>query len=213
MKVRHLTPALILLALALPLCAATPASQPALSSQAVVQAATRDGVASPNLQLSAVLTLDRPACAADEPVKFTVELKNVGKSPTALVGARNYSTWQILFTKVQEANAAREIWSVLFPLSARRAPKPATDELPVNATVTVPVTLDPAAKQFLFAWAGDADRLVQSVPQLPPGKYQLSISMTLHDDPMEPQLRRPDWTGTITTGPIAIEITPAAKAK
>ena len=167
------------------------ATQPALSSSPVV----KDG-------LSITLTLPSATFAADEPVTFTVQLKNVSQKPLSLSDAEHFWGWRIGFWDSRSGGT----WQVhkLFFEDKRRAIS--VNSLNPGQTLDLPVVLDGTSEKFEYKWdSAQADPL-KTVLQLAPGQYQLRMGIRFAGNPGRPG-PSPYWTGTISPKPLEVEIT------
>jgi hypothetical protein len=171
--------------------AEAPATQPALSSKP----AEKDG-------LQVMLTLPKAAFSADEPLKFEVEFKNVSKNPFTLYNAKWYWNWQTRFVQVQTGS-----WQLHETFIGMRGPIPTVDALQPGEALHVPVVVDPSKKLFEYVWQGEQDKPVPSIRQLKPGKYRMTVEITLGKNTSGDEAVHPYWTGTIKTEPVEFEIT------
>lgn len=175
--------------LLIPCLAWAQATQPSLSSAPAV----KDG-------LQIVVTLPTATFAADDPLTFTVQFKNVSKKPISLCDAEHFWAWRIQFWDSRSGGT----WRVnkLFFEDKKRAMS--TTSLKPGETFDVPVLLDPGAREFEYKWDGaDADPL-KVRPSLAPGQYQLRVGIRFIS-PAGPA--GGFWIGSIAPKPIELQIT------
>lgn len=158
-------------------------------------AAIKDG-------LSVVVTLPKAGFAADEPLKFTVQFKNVGQKAFSLVDADYFWGWAMRLEDVSRGGP----WGVhkLFK-DEREVAKSRT--LQPGESLDVPVELVGGDGRCEFAWEGEQSKPVAALKQLKPGKYKLTIAVSLAESPASREIIPAYWTGTITSEPVELEIT------
>lgn len=153
--------------------------------------------------LQATVNLPKVSFTPNEPLKFTVDFKNVSKESLSLDNARMFWDWTIRFENVQTKGP----WQLHETFIGGRTPMPTNNGLKPGETFSVPVEVDPAKKFFEYVWKGEQSNPVQPVRQLPPGKYRLTIDIVLNENPNHDELTWPVWTGKITTEPVEFQIT------
>lgn len=169
-----------------------PAERPAPAAEAVV----KDG-------LSVTVTPAKRVFAEQEPIAFTVTLKNVSREPFYLFEPRYHWDWQIVVGK---------FWQVVPQFEAKRAYPPST-LLEPGKEIRIDVVLNPKQNPFNFQWMGPQREPVAPKTYLDPGKYPLAIVLKFREDIRKERLKdyqQPHWTGEITSKPVEIEINDAA---
>ena len=165
------------------------ATQPLLSSKAL----EKDG-------LQVTVTLAKGALAADEPLKFVVEFKNVSKKPFKLLNAdgNHYRDWQIRFNKLGPAEGA---WGE-FGFNQSGTPKPTVVQLEPGSVLAVPIVLEGSDLPGIARILSGGKQT-----QLQPGKYLLAVKMEFRDNAEnDPKPALGYWAGKFTTEPVAFEI-------
>ena len=169
-----------------------PATQPSPSSKPV----EKDG-------LQVTVTLPKATFTADEPLKFSVEFKNVSKAAFMLDDADMFWNWVIRFEDEQWKGP----WQLHETFLGKRKPEPTNNALKPSEVFTVPVEIDPAKKLFELVWKGPQLESVGAIRQLKPGKYRLTMEIVLEENPLDLQLKWPCWKGKITPEPVEFEVT------
>jgi hypothetical protein len=163
--------------------------------------------------LQVTVTLPKATFAADEPLKFTVELKNVSDKPFNLLNASNYRDWQLRFKKQGQENWGEFGFDQAGTLELRAV------QLDPGKVLTVPIVLEETdltgvARILTNAYQEQVKMSDGKQHPLKPGKYLLVVKMdqsaNAGNDP-KPAVRY--WAGPITTEPVEFEITdkPATK--
>jgi hypothetical protein len=169
-----------------------PGSQPALS----FKPAEKNG-----LSIQAILT--KAAFAANEPLKFTVQFKNVSDKPFLLFDAAYYWKWIIHFEDQRKIGP----WRVERLFDDLRSYENVVTTLKPGDTLDVLVELDRNRQDrpHEFVWGGVQKQPLPPVKALPVARYQLTVEINLKADPGPRQV--PFWTGTLATNPVEFEIT------
>jgi hypothetical protein len=170
--------------------AQAPATQPAASPTPVV----KDG-------LSIALTLPTATFAADEPLTFTVQFKNVSQKPLSLCDADHFWAWRIWFWDAH-AGGTWQFHKLFFEDKKRVL---SLTSLNPGQTLDVPVVLDSESKQFEYKWDGAEADPLKILPRLSPGQYRLSIGIRFAANPARPA-PSPYWTGSISPRPVEFQV-------
>jgi hypothetical protein len=164
----------------------------ASATQPAVKAVVKDG-------LSVIATPPKATFAADEPIQFTVQFKNVSDKPFMLHDAEYFLGWRICF----EDRRAKEQWLFRKTIKDRReVPVPKT--LKPGDSMDVPVSLEPNGDFRLQDPQAKADAVELSL--LPVGRYVMTVEMDLKGSPAPGKWEFPFWTGPITSQPVEMEI-------
>ena len=173
-----------------------PSTQPSISSKPV----EHDG-------LQVTVTMPKATFAADEPLKFTLQFKNVSGKPLTLCDADCFWHWVTQFTDVKAGGP----WTLRQLFDDRH--EASVNSLKPDGVLEVPVELVGGKRPFDLQWDGPQKRLVAPIQHLRPGKYRLTIEISLRETPVRgPEDIPPFWVGTTSTEPVEFEITdkPAA---
>jgi len=184
---------------------AAPATQP--STQAGTQPAKKAVSSKPVEKNGLQVTVNLPQAvfAKNEPVKFSVQFKNVSKKDFVLHNVNQYWEWQIRFEPVGVKSPANGPWQLSFnkmaAISTNQTVKPTED---------FAVAVEPPQKFHEYVWKGNQRESVPPIKQLTPGKYKLTLAITLAEDRDPRNVREKSaaafWAGTLTTEPVEFEI-------
>jgi hypothetical protein len=159
--------------------------------------------------LAVAIAPTKPVFAAGEALSFAVTLKNTSaKDLTLLHEPSQTAMWDLQFQGSTAGLQCRAMWMSI------RAPDTRTDPLVLKAGQTREFKLTVGA-YYRFLWTGGPAAKNVPVPHLQPGKWQLWASTACAaatKDRTETGVAAP-WTGQITAGPVAFEISPPAKEK
>jgi hypothetical protein len=163
--------------------------------------------------LQVTVTLSKAALAADEPLKFTVDLKNVSDKPFNLLSAGNYRDWQLRFKKQGQEKWGEFGFDQAGTLALRAV------QLDPGKALTVPIVLEETDLTGVarILTEGYQEQLKMSDGKqhpLKPGKYLLTVKMDQSDNAgNDPKAAVRYWAGPITTEPVEFEITDKAAKK
>jgi hypothetical protein len=157
--------------------------------------------------LSVTVTLPKTTFAVNEPIRFTVQFKNISDKGFVLYDPSHFWNWRITFEDQRKIGPWRV--SKLFDELLALAPR----TLKPGDSADVPVSLEQGkTRPFEFVWEGLQRKIVEPVKSLPIGRYQLVIEMDLKGGPPKQDWAFPFWTGQIKTEPVEFEITDKAAA-
>lgn len=164
----------------------------ASATQPAAKVVVKDG-------LSVIATPPKATFAADEPIQFTVQFKNVSDKPFMLYEAEYFLGWRICF----ENRRAKEQWLFRKTIKDRReVPVPKT--LKPGESMDVPVRLDRNGDFRLQDPQAKADAVELSL--LPVGRYVMTVEVDLKGSPAPGKWEFPFWTGPITSQSVEMEI-------
>jgi len=155
--------------------------------------ATKDG-------LQVTVLLPTASFAADEPVKFHVQFKNVSKKPFTLYDADYFWGWTMRFEDVKAGGP----WRLEDRAKDQLRPVPVSKTLSGSNAWDVPVDHSGLKDRGFFVWEGEQSSEIPDIDHLKPGKYRLTIVIALKAGEIEDLVTY--WTGTITSNPIDFEI-------
>ncbi len=153
--------------------------------------------------LQVMVTLPKATLTADEPLAFTLQYRNVSNKPISLCDPDHFWSWATRFTDVK----AGEPWTLRELFGNDRIPESVISLKP-DGIFEVPVGLVAGKDRFDFGLWGDLQkRTVPPIKHLSPGKYRLTVEISLRETPVRgPETIAPFWIGTIATQPLDLEI-------
>jgi hypothetical protein len=137
-----------------------------------------------------------------EPMRMELHFKNVGKEACSLLGAREGESWCFTFTPIGGGTP----WVMYFTRESLRRLKTIEEE-----TVRLASEGQDAVEHDLAQGWSFVDPQSRQPPNraLPVGKYTVTASYA-HPDHAQRKICT-YWHGTVTTGPVEIEIKPAVR--
>ena len=157
--------------------------------------------------LAVTVTLAKVIFEEQEPLAFSVSFKNVSEKEFILYDYNDVWSWKREFFNLQLNGPWR--WEIKPGLKIeRQRMQPISKAVPAGTGVEVPVKLDQQNEGdfFLYVWHGEQAKTVHPRKHLPPGQYQISVSLKLDRNPAPQKDAFPHWIGEIATNPVEFEI-------
>ena len=171
--------------------AAGPAAEP-VTSKAVV----KEG-------LELVVSLPKGTVGAGEELKFAAGFKNVSQNAFSLYNVDWYWAWKVHLEKVGDKGPG---WELRERNIGMRTPVATTHEIKAGENYRVEVAIDPAKKFFEYRWLGPVEKTLPVLWELKPGKYRMTVEVTLVEGRERDGAAGPFWKGTVKSEAVELEV-------
>lgn len=149
-------------------------------------AAVKDG-------LSMTVILAKRVYSADEPVAFTITLKNVSDKPFMLFDANWTPGYAMQVDQFWEAICTKEYLRAAPTMQHSKPLEP-------DQSVDVPMTINNSL--WLFRWKGPQDGTRKGLSHLPVGKHRLTVTRRIQTNPAQGKYTHEQWAAEITSNPV-----------
>jgi hypothetical protein len=172
-----------------------PTTAPSSPQSAESKPVEKDGV-------SVTVATNQRSISADEQPGFVVRFKNTSADYINLYDVQASWDWQIRFTNTDKRAGHPGPWLLRMDKLPHRYPI-AHKQIKAGESLEVAVNLADPPFTFDFVYEGETDKPVAPVRRLGPGKYQMTITITL-PNPFGPGHHL--WVGPLTTDPLELEV-------
>jgi hypothetical protein len=188
-------------------CLALGADDP-VSKQRAAPVAESAPVDKDNVAVTVVL--ERASFSADAQPIFKLRFQNVGDEYRNLYNVAAYWNWTVVLTRSEPDALEKGEWRL--KMNSRPHGRP-IEHRQIKAGESTEVLVDLNEPPFTFAYVPTEptdDKQPRPVKHLPPGRYKLTATVSL-THPFGEGYKQ--WTGPVTTKPVELTITAAARHK